>query len=169
MPFLQPAKTNKDPHWTPDQASFIIRNVQALPRDWTYLCIICMDSEDKMAFAYHLVALSEHPIYTIYNAGCAMMGLSFFYLPDPLSPLFIPCYSKGTPFHCLLFYKEHDTNSHKRKHAEETTVLAFLPFQCHVRTSACQSRCQGTICSTSVKVLLKSTKQPTLILRGVLE
>jgi hypothetical protein len=51
-PFLQPAEMNKDPLWTPDQASFIIRNVQALLRDWMYLCIICLDSEDKMAIAW---------------------------------------------------------------------------------------------------------------------
>ncbi len=50
--FLQPAEMNKDPHWTPDQASFIIKNVQAPLRDWMYLCIIHLDSEDKMAIAW---------------------------------------------------------------------------------------------------------------------
>ena len=52
LPFLQAAKTNKDPHWTPDQASFISRNVQAPLRDWMYLCIVCLDSEDKMAITW---------------------------------------------------------------------------------------------------------------------
>jgi hypothetical protein len=93
------------------------------------------DLTRSTSLTYRLVASSEHPIYTIYSAGCVMMGLSFFYLPDPLPPLFVPCYSKGTPYHHLLFYKEHNANSHKRKHTEETTVtcvecLPSFPIPC---------------------------------------
>lgn len=51
-PFLEPAETIEDPHWTPEEASFIVQNVQAPPRDWMYLCIIHLDSEKKMAVAW---------------------------------------------------------------------------------------------------------------------
>lgn len=86
------------------------------------------------ALTYRLMASAEHPIYAIYSAGCATMGLSFFYLPDPLPPLFIPRYNKGTPFRRLLFYQEHNTNSRKRKHTEQAMVKcerdlpSFLSF-----------------------------------------
>jgi hypothetical protein len=69
----------------------------------------------KDALTYHLVALAKHPIYTIYSMGCVTMGLSFFYLPNPLPAHFIPHYTKGTPFHWLLFYQECQPTTHKQK------------------------------------------------------
>jgi hypothetical protein len=73
------------------------------------------------ALTYRLVASAEHPIYAIYSVGCATMGLSFFYLPHPLPAHFIPRYTKGTPFHRLLYYQERQptTRKRKRKSAEE--------------------------------------------------
>jgi hypothetical protein len=67
------------------------------------------------ALTYCLVALAEHLIYVIYSVGCVTMGLSFFYLPDLLPVHFIPHYTKGTPFHQLLFYQERQPTTHEQK------------------------------------------------------
>jgi hypothetical protein len=42
----------EDPHWMPKEASFIIKNIQAPPRDWMYLCVIHLDSNKKMAITW---------------------------------------------------------------------------------------------------------------------
>jgi hypothetical protein len=50
-PFLQ-SGTTEDPHWTPVEASFILSNLQAPPRDWTYLCVVQDEGAERMAMAW---------------------------------------------------------------------------------------------------------------------
>jgi hypothetical protein len=51
LPFLQ-LGTTKDPHWMPVEASFILSNLQAPPRDWTYLCVVWDEGAERMAMAW---------------------------------------------------------------------------------------------------------------------
>ncbi len=120
---LQPLWTLCQQMATTARASNLLQS--RLP-GWELTRLMLLIAEDVLT--YCLVALAEHLIYMIYSVGCATMGLSFFYLPNLLPAHFILCYTKGTPFHWLLFYQECQptTCKWKWKSAEDPEALTSM-------------------------------------------
>ncbi len=68
---------------------------------WTYTT----SSDEPITYAF--TTSPQHPVYALYSPISCEMALSFYYLPEPLPPLFVPRFRAGSMYKRCLCYCVH--------------------------------------------------------------